>query len=79
MDTPWNRAVGFPADLQRYMAERAHSMAAQHRRAIELPCGKVVEFVPPVGSRVLEAECGDIILRQTVALGDPRDPRAVGV
>lgn len=78
MDSPWNRAVGFPAGLQQYMAEQAHNMAAQHRRAVELPSGKVVEFPPPVGSRVCEAECAEIIIRQTVPVGDHRDPRVVG-
>lgn len=66
MDTPWNRAVGFPAGLMRH-AER---MAAQHRRATEV--------TPPVGSRMAEPNCGDIVLRQTVPAMDRRDPRVVG-
>lgn len=74
MDTPWNRAVGFPAALMRH-AERMNSRAAQHRRAVELPSGKVVEFDSPVGDPSTVAE---YLRRQALPMDDPRDPRAVG-
>lgn len=74
MDTPWNRAVGFPASLMRH-AERMHGRAAQHRRAVELPSGKVVEFDSPVGD---PSQLAEYLRRQALPMNDPRDPRAVG-
>ncbi len=71
MDSPWNRAVGFPAALMRH----ADRMAAQHRRAVQLPSGKVVEFNSPTGDPQPLAE---YLRRQVLPVGDSRDPRVVG-
>lgn len=68
-DTPWNRAMNFADSFNR---------AGQLRRAV-LPTGKIVEFhAPIIGDRAAEPECADIILRQTVAVHDNRDPRGLG-
>lgn len=70
----WNRANhlnDFTANVLR------NSRAAQHRRAI-LPSGKVVEFCAPISDRAAEPDCAEIILRQTVAVWDNRDPRGLG-
>jgi hypothetical protein len=78
MDTPWNRALGFPASLMRH-AERMNSRAAQHRRAVELPSGKIVEFEYPRVDDLSESHPAcEYLRRQALPVGDPRDPREVG-
>jgi hypothetical protein len=76
MDTPWNRAVGFPASLMRH-AQRMNSRAAQHRRAVELPSGKIIEVELP-GAYWAPMSAAEYLRRQCLPVGDPRDPRAVG-
>lgn len=85
MDTPWNRALGFPASLMRH-AERMNSRAAQHRRAVEtvsldreveLPSGKIVRFRET--HRVSTGdELANYLRRQVMPMDDSRDPRVVG-
>lgn len=52
---------------------RNASRAAQYRRAVELPSGKIVEFMPPVGDNIDVA--ATYLARQAVPANDATDPR----
>ena len=62
-----SRAIKFPATW--------NNRAAQLRRAVELPNGKIVEFESPVGS---QDEASEYLRRQAMPMFDNRDPREVG-
>jgi len=59
------------------MMRHAGRMAAQHRRAVELPNGKIVEFMPAVGENDHDAAAA-YLMRQALPAMDPTDPRETG-
>jgi len=71
----WNRANHLN-DFTASMMRHAGRMAAQHRRAVELPNGKIVEFMPPVGDNYDLAAA--YLMRQAVPAMDTTDPREAG-